>query len=45
MIYRKKGSKAPFFCYRFMIKVPGIGERVVKWFGTMRPVDLNSYVF
>lgn len=24
---------------------PGIGQRVVKWFGTMRPVDLNSFKF
>ena len=24
---------------------PNIGERVVKWFGTMRPVDLNSFQF
>ena len=31
--------------YLIHFKVPGIGERVVKWFGTMRPVDLNSYVF
>ena len=23
----------------------GIGDRVVKWFGTMRPVDLNSFQF
>lgn len=31
--------------YLIHVKVPGIGERVVKWFGTMRPVDLNSYQF
>ena len=31
--------------YLIHFKVPGIGERVVKWFGTMRPVDLNSYQF
>jgi hypothetical protein len=31
--------------YLIHFKVPGIGERVVKWFGTMRPVDLNSFVF
>lgn len=24
---------------------PNVGERVVKWFGTMRPVDLNSFKF
>jgi hypothetical protein len=31
--------------YLIHFKVPGIGERVVKWFGTMRPVDLNSFGF
>jgi hypothetical protein len=31
--------------YLIHFKVPGIGERVVKWFGTMRPVDLNSFVY
>ena len=31
--------------YLIHISVPGIGERVVKWFGTMRPVDLNSFGF
>ena len=31
--------------YLIHVSVPGIGERVIKWFGTMRPVDLNSYGF
>lgn len=31
--------------YLIHVTVPGIGERVIKWFGTMRPVDLNSYSF
>ena len=31
--------------YLIHFNCPGIGERVVKWFGTMRPVDLNSYQF
>ncbi|MCR4659467.1 MAG: hypothetical protein K5650_04135 [Bacteroidales bacterium] len=31
--------------YFIHVRVPGIGERVIKWFGTMRPVDLNSYQF
>ena len=31
--------------YLIHFKVPGIGERVVKWFGTMRPVDLNQFGF
>lgn len=29
--------------YIFHIDAPGIGEKVVKWFGGMRPVDLNSF--
>ena len=29
--------------YLFHIKAPGIGEKVVKWFGVQRPVDLNSF--
>ncbi len=31
--------------YLIHVTVPGIGERVIKWFGTMRPVDLNSFGF
>lgn len=31
--------------YLIHVTVPGIGERVVKWFGTMRPIDLNSFQF
>ena len=31
--------------YLIHFKVPGIGERVVKWFGTMRQVDLDSFGF
>ncbi len=31
--------------YLIHFSTPGIGERVVKWFGTMRPVDLNSFQF
>ena len=31
--------------YLIHFDVPHVGERVVKWFGTMRPVDLNSYHF
>lgn len=31
--------------YLIHFNCPGIGERVVKWFGTMRPVDLNSFKF
>ncbi len=31
--------------YLIHFECPGIGETVVKWFGTMRPVDLNSFKF
>ncbi|MDY5969475.1 MAG: hypothetical protein SPJ13_05635 [Bacteroidales bacterium] len=31
--------------YLVHFECPGIGEAVVKWFGTMRPVDLNSFKF
>ena len=31
--------------YLIHVDVPGIGYRVLKWFGTMRPVDLNSFGF
>lgn len=29
--------------YIVHIDAPGIGEKVVKWFGAMRPVDLNNF--
>lgn len=29
--------------YLIHIKAPGIGERVIKWFGVQRPVDLNAF--
>ncbi len=31
--------------YLIHVKVPDIGETVIRWFGAMRPVDLNSYQF
>ena len=31
--------------YLIHVSVPGIGDRVIKWFGSMRPVDLNSFQF
>lgn len=30
-------------CYIVHIKVPNVGEKVLKWFGVMRPVDLNNF--
>ena len=29
--------------YLIYVKVDGVGEKVVKWFGSMRPIDLNSF--
>ena len=31
--------------YMIHFSTPGIGERVVKWFGTMRPVDMSGFQF
>ena len=25
------------------VKVDGVGERIIKWFGMMRPIDLDSF--
>jgi hypothetical protein len=29
--------------YLIYIKVDGVGEKVLKWFGALRPIDLNSF--
>lgn len=29
--------------YIIHVKVPGVGERIIKWFGVMRPIDLDSF--
>jgi hypothetical protein len=29
--------------YLVHVKADGIGEKIVKWFGTLRPVDLNAF--
>jgi hypothetical protein len=29
--------------YIIYIDAPGVGEKILKWFGVMRPIDLNSY--
>jgi len=29
--------------YLIHVKADGIGEKIIKWFGIMRPVDLNSF--
>lgn len=29
--------------YLIHIDAPGLGERVIKWFGVLRPIDLNSF--
>jgi hypothetical protein len=29
--------------YLIYVKVDGVGEKVLKWFGSLRPIDLNSF--
>jgi hypothetical protein len=29
--------------YIFYVDAPGIGEKIIKWFGAMRPLDVQSY--
>ncbi len=29
--------------YIIHVEAPGIGERIIKWFGMMRPIDLDSF--
>jgi hypothetical protein len=29
--------------YILHIDVPGVGEKVIKWFGALRPIDLNNF--
>lgn len=29
--------------YIFYIDAPGVGEKIIKWFGVMRPLDVQSY--
>ncbi len=29
--------------YLIHVNAPGIGEKVIKWFGAMRPIDLNAF--
>ena len=29
--------------YIIHVDVPGVGEKIVKWFGVMRPIDLDSF--
>ena len=29
--------------YIIHVDVPGIGERILKWFGVMRPIDLDNF--
>ncbi|MFM7233272.1 MAG: T9SS type A sorting domain-containing protein, partial [Flavobacteriales bacterium] len=38
-----KGIPIASGVYILHIEVPGIGERILKWFGVMRPVDLDNF--
>ena len=44
-LHNHKGIPIAGGVYLIHVSVPGIGERVIKWFGTMRPVDLNSFQY
>ena len=39
----QKGVPIASGLYLIHIDAPGIGERVIKWFGVIRPVDLDSF--
>ena len=41
----KNSNNVPIASGMYMIHVnaPGIGEKVLKWFGVMRPVDLDTF--
>jgi flagellar hook assembly protein FlgD len=41
----KNGKNIPIASgtYIIHINVPGAGEKVLKWFGVMRPVDLDNF--
>ncbi len=41
----KNSSRIPISSglYIIYIDVPGVGEKILKWFGVMRPLDLESY--
>jgi Flp pilus assembly pilin Flp len=29
--------------YIIHVKADGVGEKIVKWFGSLRPIDLNAF--
>jgi flagellar hook assembly protein FlgD len=29
--------------YIIRVEVPGVGEKILKWFGVMRPIDLDNF--
>lgn len=29
--------------YIIHVEIPGVGEKVIRWFGVMRPIDLNNF--
>ncbi|MDD4002554.1 MAG: hypothetical protein PHU35_07155, partial [Bacteroidales bacterium] len=38
-----KGLPIAGGAYIIHIKADGVGEKIIKWFGALRPVDLNSF--
>lgn len=39
----QSGTSISSGLYVIHIDVPGVGEKILKWFGVMRPLDLQSY--
>ncbi|HRU62337.1 MAG TPA: hypothetical protein P5565_12775, partial [Bacteroidia bacterium] len=38
-----KGIPVASGMYIIHVEAPGIGERTLKWFGVMRPLDLDTF--
>jgi hypothetical protein len=39
----KQGINVASGLYIFHIDAPGIGEKIIKWFGVQRQIDLDSF--
>jgi len=39
----EKGITIASGIYLIHVEVPGVGERVIKWFGVLRPIDLDTF--
>jgi len=39
----EKGIMVASGIYLIHVEVPGVGEKVIKWFGVLRPIDLDTF--